>query len=68
MLKVPEVSLPIKSNFAKVNRLPSGGDNGLKSMRNKYILWMICSFTKFMFGKLIPNKKGNIILKAMNST
>ena len=40
----------------------------LKSMGNKYILWMICRFIKFMLGKFIPNKKADTTLEAMNST
>ena len=36
-------------------------------MNDKYILWMICSFTRFMLGKVIPNKKADTIVDALTS-
>ena len=58
----PKVTLPKSTDFNQVVTMD------LKQMGNKYILWMICSFTKFMLGKLIPNKKADTILEAMNLT
>ena len=58
----PKVTLPKSTDFNQVVT------KDLKSMGDKYILWMICSFTKFMLGNLIPNKRADTILEAMNST
>ena len=40
---------------------------GLKEMGSKYILLMVDSFTKFIQGKLINNKKTETILDAINT-
>lgn len=58
----PKVTLPKSTDFNQVVT------KDLKSMGDKYILWMIYSFTKFMLGNLIPNKRADTILEAMNST
>ena len=47
----PKVTLPNSTDFNQVLTMD------LKSMGNNLTLWMICSFAKFMLGKLIPNKK-----------
>ena len=36
----------------------------LKEFRNKYILWMIDSFTRFIQGKFLNNKKAETIIQA----
>merc|ERR1712055_702511 len=38
----------------------------LKSIGNKYILWMICTFTKFMKGIVVNNKNPDTIIKALH--
>ena len=58
----PKVTLSMSTDFNQVVT------KDLKSMGDKYILWMIYSFTKFMLGNLIPNKRADTILEAMNST
>ena len=40
----------------------------LKEVGSKYILWMIDSFTKFIQGKFISNKKADTIIDALNTT
>ena len=66
MPEVAEVSQLAKSDFVKdFNQVVM---KDLKSMGDKYIWWMICSFTNFMLGNLIPNKMADTILEAMNST
>ena len=37
----------------------------LKEFGSKYVLWMIDSFTRFMQGKVIPNKKVYTIITAL---
>lgn len=46
----PRVTLPNSTDFSQVVMMD------LKGTGNKFILWMICSFTKFMLGTLIPKK------------
>ena len=57
----PRVTLPKSTDFNQVVTMD------LKQMGNKYILQIICSFTKFMQGKVIPNKKLDTIFDAMNA-
>ena len=40
----------------------------LKCIKDKYILWMICSFTKFVKGVVVKNKKPETIVKALHGT
>ena len=40
----------------------------LKEFGSKYILWMIDSFTRFIQGKLISNKKAETIIDTINIT
>ena len=40
----------------------------LKEFRTKYILWMIDSFTRFIQGKLLNNKKADTIIQALTDT
>ena len=57
----PKIALPKAQDFNQIVTLD------LKEMDGKYILWMICSFTRFMLGKVLPNKKAETILEALNS-
>ena len=40
----------------------------LKSISNKYILWMICAFTKFVKGVVVKNKNPDTIMKALHGS
>ena len=40
----------------------------LKDFVNKYVLWMIDSFSRFMVGKLLNNKKADTIIQAIMET
>ena len=55
----PKLALPKAQDFNQIVTLD------LKEMNGKYILWMICSFTRFMLGKVIPNKKADTIVEAL---
>ena len=37
----------------------------LKMMEDKYILWMVCGFTKFIRGRVINDKSPKSIIKAI---
>merc|ERR1712080_343181 len=51
----PRVTLPKSTSFNEVVTLD------LKEFGSKYVLWMIDSFTRFMQGKVITNKKTFLI-------
>ena len=55
----PRVALPKLWSFNEVVTLD------LKEFGTKHILWMIDSFTRFIQGKLIPNKRADTIIKAL---
>ena len=57
----PKTSLPKSTDFNQIVTLD------LKEIQGKYILWMVCSFTRFMQGVLLPNKKAETIVKGLNS-
>ena len=40
----------------------------LKSIGDKYILWMICAFTKFVKGIEVKNKQPDTIIKALHGS
>ena len=40
----------------------------LKEFGSKYVLWMLDSFTRFIQGKLISNKKADKIISALMDT
>merc|ERR1712030_140420 len=40
----------------------------LKSVGDKYILWMICTFTKFIKGVVVNNKNPDTIIKALHNS
>ena len=52
----PRVSLPKARSFNEIVTLD------LKEFGNKYILWMIDSFTRFIQGKFLTNKKADMII------
>ena len=52
----PRVSLPKARSFNEIVTLD------LKEFGNKYILWMIDSFMRFIQGKLLNNKKVDTII------
>ena len=55
----PRVTLLKASLFNEVVTLD------LKDFGNKYVLWMIDSFSRFMVGKLLNNKKADTIIQAI---
>ena len=59
MVTRPKVALPISRSFNEVVTLD------LKEFGSKCILWMINSFTRFIQGKLISNKKADTIIQAL---
>ena len=58
----PRVSLPKVRSFNEIVTLD------LKEFGNKCVLWMIDSFTRFIQGKLINNKKADTIIQALTHT
>ena len=58
----PKVTLPKVTSFNEVVTLD------LKEFGSKYILWMIDSFTRFIQGKRISNKKDETIINTINIT
>ena len=61
-MRRPKVALPISRSFNEVITLD------LKEFGNKYILWMIDSFTRFIQGKLITNKRTDTIIQALTDS
>ena len=55
----PRVTLPKSASFNEVVTLD------LKEFGLKYVLWMIDSFTRFMQGKMLSNKKADMIITAL---
>ena len=55
----PRVTLPKASLFKEVINLD------LKEFGSKYVLWMIDSFSRFIVGKLLNNKKVDTIIQAI---
>ena len=53
------VPLPKSTSFNEVVTLD------LKEFGNKYVLWMIDSFSRFMVGKLFTNKEADTIIQAI---
>merc|ERR1712240_478950 len=56
----PKIALPNASSFNEVVTLD------LKQFGDKHVLWCIDSFTRFMQGKLLRNKKAETVLNAIN--
>ena len=55
----PWVILPTASSFNEVVTLD------LKEFGSKYILWIIDSFSRFIVGKFLNNKKADTIIQAI---
>ena len=55
----PRVTLPKASSFNEVVTLD------LKEFGSKYVLWMIDSFSRFIVGKLLNNKRADTIIQAI---
>ena len=58
----PRVSLPKARSFNEIVTLD------LKEFGSKYVLWMNDSFTRLIQGKLINNKKVDMIIQALTDT
>ena len=58
----PKIALPKSRSFNEVVTLD------LKEFGSKYFLWMIDSFTRFIQGKLISNKKADTIIQALTDS
>ena len=56
----PKVALPGETLFNEIVTLD------LKQFGNKYVLWCIDAFTRFVQGKLLSNKKAETIVNAIN--
>ena len=55
----PHVTLPKTTSFNEVVTLD------LKEFGTKYVLWMIDSFSRFMVGRLLTNKRADTIIQAI---
>ena len=55
----PSTTLPKCNDFNQIVTLD------LKQWGNKYILWMVCSFTRFLKGVVIAAKDANIVVEAV---
>ena len=58
-LAKPKIALPIASSFNEIVTLD------LKQFGDKYVLWCICAFTRFIQGRLLKNKKAETIINAI---
>merc|ERR1712115_501472 len=58
-LAKPRIALPIASSFNEIVTLD------LKQFGDKYVLWCICAFTRFIQGRLLKNKKAETIINAI---
>ena len=58
----PKVALPKVTDFNQVVTLD------LKQFGDKYVLWAVDSFTRFIQGKALKNKQADTVLKAVQST
>ena len=66
--EVPEIIGETKRFRAKAKSFNKIVTLDLKEFGNKYILWMIDSFTLFIQGKLLSNKKAETIIQALTDT
>ena len=56
----PKVALPKATSFNEIVTLD------LKQFGDKYVLWCIDAFTRFVQGKLLKNKKAETVVNAIN--
>ena len=57
----PTVSMPHATEFNSVVAID------LKEIGNKYILWMVCIFTRFIQGVVIKDRKAETIVNALHT-
>ena len=58
---IPKVSLPKSHDFNEVIAID------LKQMGKKFILWMICTFSRFIKGVVINNKEADTVMNALQN-
>ena len=58
----PLVAIPRAADFNSVVAID------LKSVGDRYILWMVCTFTKFVKGAVINDKRPETVMKALHKT
>ena len=58
----PSVAIPRATDFNSIVSFD------LKSIGDKHILWMICTFTKFIKGIVVKNKEPDTIMKALHGS
>jgi len=58
----PTVAIPRATDFNSIVSFD------LKTMGKKYILWMICTFTKFIKGVVVNDKNPQTIVKALHNS
>merc|ERR1712115_316081 len=56
----PKIALPIATSFNEIVTLD------LKQFGDKYVLWCIDLFTRFIQGRLLKNKKAETVLNGIN--
>ena len=56
----PKIAMPKAGSFNEVVTLD------LKQFGDKYVLWCIDAFTRFVQGKLLRNKKGKTVVETIN--
>ena len=59
---MPKVALPRATSFNEIVTLD------LKQFGNKYVLWCIDTFTRFVHEKLLSNKKAEMIVNVINKS
>ena len=57
----PKVALPIVSDFNQIVTLD------LKQYGETYVLWMICSFTRFIQGAVLKDKTADSVVESLNT-
>ena len=57
----PKVAIPKVTDFNQIVAID------LKQIGSKYILWMVCSFTRFISGVVITNKRMETVVDALNN-
>ena len=57
----PKVAIPKVTDFNQIVAID------LKQIGSKYILWIVCSFTRFISGVVITNKRMETVVDALNN-
>merc|ERR1712112_200674 len=68
MPKVREINGKTENSITKGRIINEIVTLDLKQFGNKYVLWCIDSFTRFVQGKLLDNKKAETIVKTVNES